>query len=169
MARRQFEPKAKVSTVVSFGDSVGNDYNDTCRNIVFIPGDSIPYTRTDVPAVKEFRDAYARYQPGMELHQWALEGWFQAGLLAEAVRSMGPAPTRAGLEEFLRAMRDYTGGGIHTGLEYGTTDYSKPTAEDCFAMARWLDDKGGWTLASSFPFCYPDAKVYGTTALEQGN
>ena len=170
MSRRQFKPKAKVSTVVVFGDSVGNDYNDTCRNIVFIPGDSMPYSRTDVPAVKEFRDAYARYQPGVELHQWALEAWFQGNLVADGIRSMGPAPTRKGLQDFLRGLRKYTGGGIHTGLEYGTTDYSKPTAEDCFGMARWQDDKGGWVLATSaFPFCYPDAKQFTSPALEQGN
>ena len=32
------------------------------------------------------------------------------------------------------------------------------------------DAKGGWVLATNkFPFSYPDAKQYGTPALEQGN
>jgi hypothetical protein len=56
------------------------------------------------------------------------------------------------------------------GLEYVPLDYSTPTAEDCFSIARWLDDKGGWIQATDkFPLCYPDAKQYGTPALEQGN
>jgi branched-chain amino acid transport system substrate-binding protein len=170
MARRQFSVKAKVSTVVSFGDSVGNDYNDTCRNSVFIPGDSIPYTSTNVPAVKEFRDAFAKYQPGQELHEWALEAWAQATMFSDGVKAMGPAPTRKGLEDFLRGLDSYTANGISTGIDYFKVDYSAPTNEDCFSMARWLDDKGGWVLAAdTFPFCYPDAKQYATPALEQGN
>ena len=64
MARRKFTVTAKVSTVVSMGDKVGTAYNDTCRNSVFVPGSTIPYTQTSVPEVKAFRDAFARYQPG---------------------------------------------------------------------------------------------------------
>jgi branched-chain amino acid transport system substrate-binding protein len=170
MARRNFSVVAKVSTVVSFGAKVGTNYNDTCRNSVFIPGDSIPFT-ANVPAVAEFRNAFAKYQPGQELHQWALEAWAQATLVADAVRSMGPAPTRKGLEDFLRNMRKYTANGIMTGLDYASpADYSTPTTEDCFTIARWLDDKGGWIQATErFPFCYPDAKQYSSQPLEQGN
>jgi hypothetical protein len=154
---------------VSFGEAVGTDYNDTCRNSVFIAGTSIPYT-SSLPAVAEFRQAFARYQPGLPLHQWALEAWTQAVMLADGVLSMGAAPTRAGLENYLRAMRGFTADGILTVLQYAPIDYTKPTREDCFGVARWLDDKGGWVeAAKSFPFCYPDAKQYTTDPNEQGN
>jgi branched-chain amino acid transport system substrate-binding protein len=170
MARRQLTVKAKVSTIVSMGDSVGNDYNDTCRNSVFIPGQSLPYTSTGVPAIAEFRQAYARYQPGQEVHQWALEAWAQASLVAEAVQAMGPAPTRKGLEDHLRGLDGYSANGIMVGMGWQPADYSRPTAEDCFTIARWLDDRGGWVSATErFPFCYPDAKLYGSPALEQGD
>lgn len=170
MARRQFSVTAKVSTIVSFGDSVGNDYNDTCRNSVFITGQSRAYTATDVPAIAEFREAYSRYQPGLEVHQWALEAWAQAKLVAEGVASMGPAPTRAGLEEFFRGLRKYTGDGVLVGLQWVPVDYNRATAEHCFSIARWLDSEGGWVEATErFPFCYPDAHQYGTPALEDGN
>src|SRR5688572_13016481 len=92
MARRRFSVQAKVSTSVSFGEKVGTNYNDTCRNSVFIPGSTIPYTETSNPAVKQFRDAYARYQPGKEPHQWALEAWLQGQLVAEGIAKMGAAP-----------------------------------------------------------------------------
>lgn len=170
MARRSFSVAAKVSTVVSFGEKVGTSYNDTCRNNVFIVGESIPYTATNVPAVAQFRDAYARYQPGKEVHQWALEAWAQATMVAEGVQAMGPAPTRAGLEDFLRGLDSYTAGGIFVGLDWRPIDYSRPTNEDCFTIARWQDSQGGWVQATEqFPFCYADAKQYGSPALEQGN
>ena len=170
MERRRFAPKAKVSTIVSMGDSVGNDYNDTCRNSVYITGESMPYSNTKVPAVAEFRAAFAKYQPGQELHEWALEAWAQGVMLADGVRSMGATPTRKGLEGFLRAQRKYTAGGLLGGLDWQPINYDAATGEDCFTIARWLDDKGGWVQATNkFPFCYPDAKQYGTPALEQGN
>jgi branched-chain amino acid transport system substrate-binding protein len=170
MARRRFTVAAKVSTVVSFGEKVGTTYNDTCRNNVFIPGDSIPYTATNVPAVAEFRNAFAKYQPGKELHQWALEAWAQGKLVAEGIASMGAAPTRKGLEDFFRGLDRYTAGGIFVGLDWRPEDYAAPTREDCFTIARWQDAKGGWVQATeTFPFCYPDAKQYGSPALEQGN
>jgi branched-chain amino acid transport system substrate-binding protein len=169
MARRTFSVKAKVSTVVSFGDAVGTAYNDTCRNSIYIAGDSIPYTATQVPAVAEFRTAFAKYQNGYPVHQWALEGWAQATMVAEGIKSMGAAPTRKGLEDYMRGLRKYTAGGIMDGLEYVPIDYSKPTNEDCFTVARWLDAKGGWVSATDkFPYCYADAKQYPSPALEQG-
>jgi hypothetical protein len=170
MARRSFKVEAKVSTVVSFGEKVGSTYNDTCRNSVFIPGESIPYTATNVPAVAEFRSAFAKYQPGKPLHQWALETWSQAQMVAEGIRGMGPAPTRKGLEDFLRSLDKYTAGGVFVGLDWKPTNYDAPTNEDCFTIARWRDDRQGWVLATeSFPVCYPDAKQYSSPALEQGN
>lgn len=170
MERRRFKPTAKVSTIVSMGQSVGDDYNDTCRNIVFVTGSSIAYTATSVPAVAEFRQAFAKYQPGQELHQWALEAWAMGRLMADGIAAMGPAPTRKGLEGYFNGLNRYTAGGIMVPVEYKRIDYATPTREHCFSIARWLDSKGGWTEATStFPFCYRDAKQYGTPALEQGN
>jgi branched-chain amino acid transport system substrate-binding protein len=170
MARRSFSVAAKVSTVVSFGQKVGTSYNDTCRNSVFIPGESVPFTATNVPEVAAFRAAFAKYQPGKELHQWALEAWAQAQMVAEGIRSMGPAPTRKGLEDYFRGLDKYTAGGVFVGLDWRPIDYSQTTTKDCFTIARWQDSAGGWVRATEqFPFCYPDAKQYGSTALEQGN
>ncbi len=170
MARRQFKVKAKVSTIVAMGDTVGERYNDTCRNNVYVPGSSIPYSQTSNKVVAEFRAGYARYQPGQPIHQWALEAWFQGNLLADALRQMGAAPTRKGFEDFLRSLKDYTGGGIMVGFGFTPQDYEAPTRQECFTVARWLDSEGGWISATNkFPFCYPDAKQFAVRALEQGN
>jgi branched-chain amino acid transport system substrate-binding protein len=168
MARRNFKPKAKVSTVVSMGARVGTDYNDTCRNVVFIPGQTINYQSTSVPEIVKFRDAYARYQPNLPLHQWALEGWMMGNLVKEYLNSA--APTRKGLVAHLNGLRSWKGDGIDVGLDWGKTDPSAARTQDCFTISRWLDAKGGWTEATNgFPFCYPDAHQFLSPALEQGN
>ena len=170
MARRRFTVKAKVSTVVAMGDKVGTAYNDTCRNSVYVPGDTVPYTATGVPDVKAFRDAFARHQPGKPVHQWALEAWAQAQLVKGGLEKMGGAPTRKGLETYLNGLTSYTGGGVFVGLDWKPIDWGPKTREDCFTISRWQDSKKGWTSATQrFPFCYPNAKVYSSPALEQGN
>ncbi len=170
MARRNFQPKAKVSTIVSMGDRVGKDYNDTCRNSVFIINQSLPYTKTSVPEIARMRQAYARYQPGLDMHQWALESWTLANMVAEGILSMGGSPTRVGLEKWLNALVQYKGNGVLVGLDWGKGNPAATRVEDCFTIARWLDAKGGWTDATDkFPFCYPDAHQFLTKAAEQGN
>lgn len=170
MQRRQFKVTAKVSTVVTMGDNVGQAYNDTCRNSVYVPGSTIPYTQTNVPEVQRFREAFARYQPGKPLHQWALEAWGQANTIADGVTRMGAAPTRKGLEDFLRGLEDYTAGGIYYDLDWKVGDFSGSTTRGCTTIARWDDSRGGWVQATqSFPVCYADAKQYTGSVLEQGN
>lgn len=172
MGRRNFKPKAKVSTVVVMGESVGKNYNETCRDIVHVSVESLPYSSGAAP-VKEFRDAYARYQPGVPLHQWALEAWTTGKIAADALRSMGPAPTRKGFIQHLNTMEPNTAGGIHVGLDFrpGSFDYESETSTkpDCFGISRFQPDQG-WVLVSDpFPFCYQDAKNVATKAREQGN
>jgi branched-chain amino acid transport system substrate-binding protein len=167
MQNRGFKVKAKVSTVVSFGDSVGDDYNDTCRNSVYIVGDSQPYS-SNVPEIAEFRSAYKRYQPGKPMHQWALEAWAMGNMFADGVNVS--APTRKGLESFMAKQNKYTATGIMTGTEYKAVNGEAKTGEDCFSIARWLDAQGGWVRATDkFPYCYADAKQYLTATKEQGN
>jgi branched-chain amino acid transport system substrate-binding protein len=173
MARRGFTVAAKVSTIVAFGESIGTDFNETCRNSIYITGDSRPYTDTSVPIIAEFNEAMDRYQPGVELHQWALEAWAMAIMLRDYLVAAGPAPTRAGFEEFLRGLDDFTAEGITKGdqVDYRPRDYDSPTRRHCFSLARWQDDApGGWVLtAGEFPICYDDALQYGTPVREQGN
>jgi ABC-type branched-subunit amino acid transport system substrate-binding protein len=170
MQRRQFKVKAKVSTPVSMGDSVGTTYNDTCRGSVYIPGFSFAYSDTNVPAIKTFRDAYAKYQPGKPLHQWALEAWAQGQMFADSVRSMGGSPTRKGLESWLRAQKGYTAGGIWFGLDWQPRDYAAHTGPYCTTIAHWDDANKRWVdeTGTSKAYCTQAIQYY-APALEQGN
>jgi branched-chain amino acid transport system substrate-binding protein len=170
MQRRSFKVTAKVSTVVSMGDNVGTDYNDTCRNSVYIVGDTLPYSMKSNPEVAAFRAGFAKYQAGYPLHQWALESWSVADLIAQYIKQMGASPTRVGLEKLLTNTHAYTAGGVYDGLQWTPQDYSTPKAESCFGVARWQDSAGGWIEATNkFPFCYEDAIQYGTATADQGN
>ena len=171
MARRGYEPVAKVSTVVILGERVGENYNDTCRNKIFVGTDSRPYS-SDEPGVVEFRQTFARYQPGVTLHQWALEAWAAGNVTRDALEAMGPTPTRTGFIDFLNTMEPNTGGGILRGVDFrpSSYDYTSPRAEHCIVVNRWLDSEGGWVRASDpFPTCIPDAKKVESTAREQGD
>ncbi len=167
--RRKFTPKAKVSTVVVMGQSVGDNYNDSCRDIIYVTNDSHPYT-SNQPEVAEFRKAYAQFQPGLPLHQWALEGWAQGNVARSAIESMGAAPTRKGFIDFLNTSEPLTGDGILIGTDYrkASYDYGAPTQDACFTIARFQASTG-WASASKVPVCYPDAKNIRAKALEQGN
>jgi branched-chain amino acid transport system substrate-binding protein len=173
MGRRGYSPKAKLSTVVSYAQSVGTDFNETCRRVAYISGDSLPYDMVSVPEIAEFRDAYARYQPGAEVHQWALEAWGLGNMVADAVISMGAAPTREGLEAWLEAQVAYTANGIFEGgdtIRYEAVDPSAQTGRYCFTIARWDEASTGFVLATAQqPFCYDDAIQYLTAVREQGN
>jgi hypothetical protein len=171
MQRRNFTVAAKVSTIVAMGASVGTDFPDVCRNSMYIPGSSLPYTRTDVPSIATFNEAMATYQPGVEMHQWALEAWAMGTMLRDYLDEAGPAPTRAGFNEWIAALDGYTADGIMTGLSYAPVDYDQPTLPDCTTIAQWQDSApGGWTTATNpDPTCYPDAFNYGSAVREDGD
>jgi branched-chain amino acid transport system substrate-binding protein len=171
MARRSFTVKAKISTVVGLGDAAGDELNDACRPVAFVPTDSRTYTNTNVPFIKAYNDAMDRYQRGKPHHQWGLEAWEMGEMLRQALVAMGPAPTRKGFEDFLRSKHDWDVNGIMTptlGWAYDQASLDAPTLRDCVGISRWSDDKGGWIDATPFPYCVDDAKQFFTPAAEQG-
>jgi branched-chain amino acid transport system substrate-binding protein len=170
MQRYGFTVKAKVSTVVSYGDEVGDEFSDACRNSIYITGSSVSYDNQAVPPVKEFRDAYATYQPDAPLHQWALEGWMAGKGLVDALGTMGPAPTRAGLEAWLTGLSQYTNGGLSAPVDYQPKDLQAPTAtNECITVAQWQDDQGGWVDRTNPYQCYNDVAQYLTPVSERGD
>jgi branched-chain amino acid transport system substrate-binding protein len=169
MSRNGFVPKAKVSTIVAMGQSVGSDLPRDCRNVVYVTHDSANAWDTANPVVRAFRADFARYKPRDPLHQWALEGWAIGRLFGEALAAMGPAPTRAGLEAWLRGLDDYTGGGLWNPMDWRPANYDVPTMKDCVAVSRWQDAGGGFVTQAPPGTCYPDAKLVATDPAEQGD
>jgi len=171
LARRGYQVKAKVSTIVAMGQSLGQDFNEECRNVIYISGSSVAYSQTQVPVVKEFRDAFDRYQPGQELHQWAFEAYLLGKVFAEGMAELGPAPTRKALIDRFNARSE---GVIIEGAlisqAYQPADFSAERGEHCITIARWQDEAGGYVQATDpFPLCYPDAFQYFTPVAERGD
>jgi branched-chain amino acid transport system substrate-binding protein len=171
ITRRGLELDAKVSTIVVLGETLGTDYPEACRNAVYVTGLSVVYTDTSVPTVARFREAYDRYQPGEELHQWALEGFLLGELVKEQVAAQGAAPTRAALIDGLNARsEDVVFQDVLLADPYQPVDFAAERVEHCLTIARWLDSEGGWVQATSpFPLCYPDAIQFFTPVGERGD
>ena len=77
------------------------------------------YEDTSIPAVREYREFMARYDPAVPAdlvteeytpfaHSFvSLEGFLDAKLLVEILRRLGDAPSRSGLEEAVFTIRDF--------------------------------------------------------------
>ncbi len=171
MQRYGLQVKAKVSTVVAYGDAVGTDFSDICRNVVYIGGSSVTYSDQSNPQVKAFRDAFATYQPGAQLHEWSLEGWEAGVLLNDYLTQAGPAPTRQGFLDFMNGLKDYTFQGLAAPTTWQQGDVNAATTHDCFTVAQWSDQAGGWVQRTPAPGyqCYDDAFQFRTPVAERGD
>lgn len=144
MDRNGFQVKAAVTTIAGWSQSVGDSFSSPCRNSIWAAGSSVPYSRTDHPEVKKFRDAMARYDADFTIRQWAVDGWSAAALFVEAVKLMGPNVTRDGLVKFLNS-QDGTYQGPNNIAEPGNWDWRPDGADfnavepDCFSVAKWDD------------------------------
>ena len=164
--------KAKVSTVVSYGDEIGTDFSEVCRKSIFISGQTMSYDVRSNPAVDEFRTAFDTYEPGAPLHQWSLEGWMAGKSLVEALDTMGASPTRQGLEDWLRGLHDYTANGLSIPIDFTVKDYpNEPTdASDCITIAQWQDSANGWVQRTSPQGdCIKDTFQFPTKASDRGD
>jgi ABC-type branched-subunit amino acid transport system substrate-binding protein len=180
MQRYGLTVKAKVSTVVSYGDEIGTDFSDVCRNSIYISGNTVSYDNRSNPAVDEFRTAFDTYEPGAPLHQWSLEGWMAGKAFAEAVNGMGASPTRAGLEDWLRSLNKYTNNGLSIPTDYRVVDsptmYQQEVAQnqglepaDCTAIAQWQDSVHGWVQRTNPYDCFDGTWRYPTKASDRGD
>jgi ABC-type branched-subunit amino acid transport system substrate-binding protein len=172
MQRKGVSVTAKVSTVVSYGDEIGTDFAPICRPTIYITGNTMSYSNRSNPAVDEFRAAFDTYQPGTPLHQWSLEGWMAGKSLTEALNTMGAAPTRQGLEDWLRGLNNYTANGLSIPIDFIVKNYpSEEFADaDCTAIAKWSDDTQGW-IQQTGPAgdCYDHTHQYATKASDRGD
>jgi len=84
-------------------------------------------TNTSVPLIRELRDNLKKYGPAnVELNATIVEGYLAAKTLVEALRGLGPNPTRKQIRSALESMRSFDAGGViigfsptnHTGSKY---------------------------------------------------
>jgi branched-chain amino acid transport system substrate-binding protein len=169
MDRMDFRVKANVSTVQGWSQKVGTDFAKSCLPTIYVSSESVPYSDTSNAAVNEFRDAVKRYDPGVTLHQWVLEGYAAGRLFTDGVASMGAAPTRMGLVAWLNAQSEYKAGGLLNGVDWRPDDrnFGAPFPE-CFSLAKW-DDGAGTFVAAAPTFTCETTDFYSYTPQDDGS
>lgn len=149
MDRLDFQVKAAVTTIAGWSQTVGRDFSSPCRDSIWAEGSSVPYSRTDHPEIKKFRDAMAKYDPGFPMRQWAVDGWSAAALFTEGIKSMGGNVTRDGLVKWLNSL-DGTYQGPNDLVEPANWDWRPNGADygatepDCFTVAKWEEAAGAF-------------------------
>lgn len=144
---------AKVTNVQNWSETVRDDYRSspTCRNSLWATSSSRNYEDVGQPAVKEFRDAMARWYPDREslLSTWELEGWAGAQWLTDAMDSCGADLTRACVEGFMNRAQPYDAHGLLLPASFTPAPRPNGPTRACLNAARWQDTAfsghGGWT------------------------
>jgi branched-chain amino acid transport system substrate-binding protein len=156
MDRGGFTVLAKISTVEVWSKAVGTDFSSPCRNSVYAPGATDPFSNQSDPLVAQFLSDFAKYSPGRTMHEWALEGWAMGYEFTKAAQSMGANLTRAGFIKWLNDLNAYTLDGLTWPHDYKPKDYKAPFHQ-CFSVAHWNDGAGTFVTDAPIGTCY-DAK-----------
>jgi len=171
MDRQGFKVTAKVSTIEVYSQTLGTTFSAPCRNSVYISGSSDSFADTANPLIKEFRTDFAKYQPGANLHQWAVEGFAIGYELTDAVKAMGANVTRRGFMSWLNGFAPvpggYTAGGIMTPISYAPVNFSS-TLPNCNTIAQWQDSAGTYVQRAGTSSC-PSVTWYSTPATSDGS
>ncbi len=169
MDRNSFQVKANVSTSQGWSQKVGRDFSSPCRNTVYANSVSVPYSQTSDPTIAAINDALKRYDPQGYMHQWVVEGWAAGQLLTDAVGSMGPAPTRKGVVDYIDNLRDYTYDGLFTPIDWRRSADYQPDP-DCFSLGKWDDSAGTFINAlGSETFHCENTAYYSYTPVDDGS
>ena len=115
MANLSFVGSENLLKLLSEGRDDAERYTDLLVNSQVVPS----YEDTSIPAVREYRDFMARYNPEVPADLVtenytpfaqsfvSLEGFLDAKLMVEVLRRLGDNPTRAGLEQAVFTIRDF--------------------------------------------------------------
>lgn len=76
-----------------------------------------------VPGVKEFLDAFDKYEPDYEPGTFALHSWVGGMITAEALGMIDGTPTREALKESLESMEDFKTGGITGNVSFSADNH----------------------------------------------
>ena len=106
--------EAMLKLLVQHGSTTGRDYTSGLVNSQVVPS----YDDLSLPAVVEYRALMEKYAPQVpdslrdakyapDLYNFrSLEGFINAKVIVEALRRVGPNPTRPGLRAALESMRN---------------------------------------------------------------
>ena len=139
---------AKVLTTQSWEQSVRSDYSDspTCRNEMWVTGNTLNFEDTKFRQVAEFRQQMAADGHGGsdDLSEWALEGWAGGQWFADAASSCGAQLTRKCLERVMNNGKPYAAAGLLTPRYFVELKTPREPSTNCINVARWVDSSNSW-------------------------
>ena len=115
MANLSFVGSENMLKLLSEARDDAERYTDLLVNSQVVPS----YEDVSIPAVREYRDFMARYDPEVPAdlvteqytpfrHSFvSLEGFLDAKLMVEVLRRLGDEPSRNGLEQAVFTIRDF--------------------------------------------------------------
>jgi branched-chain amino acid transport system substrate-binding protein len=153
----KYIPKAKVSTISTWSNHVGKDFDPPCRDIVWSNGKTASYSDTSIPMVNNFRQDLAKYAPGQVPAQWTLEGYAAGIWFAQAAHSCGGDLTRDCVKKHIYAQKTMTADGlVADDVSFQKRAYTtSKTEKDCLEVVAWTQAKDGWTTRADIrKSCY---------------
>jgi branched-chain amino acid transport system substrate-binding protein len=152
--------KAKVSTISTWSQLVGEQFDAPCRTYMFSVEDpgALSYDQTSNPEIAKFRAAMKRYFPNREgrMFQWNVDGWGSAMWFADAAASCGANLTRACIEKYLDRPKGYTARGLWAPRNNEKYNFeTKKTLYRCIQVAQWDDKAKSFVTRAAYPqTCY---------------
>lgn len=156
MDDNDFQVRAKVTTSQGTSRAV-REYSHPCRESVVGMGETLPYSAKEHEEVELFERVMSQVYGSQfddRLAQWHWEGWLAARSFTQAVKKMGPEPTRDGLMEFYDGLEDYTLDGLMAPIDWQPLDFGQQKEfEDCVVASRWDEQRDDFERISPMPFC----------------
>jgi branched-chain amino acid transport system substrate-binding protein len=135
-----YTPKA-IQAVVGYGSDTTADkalaqsLNNVYFSVNFVPPNSPAAGVGDQQAVAGLK----KYAPKTPINFQSLSGWITGATLEEGMQLAGPCPTRAGFNDRLNALTNYTAQGLlYPGVSFKQLNTN---AALCYSFERLVNDK----------------------------
>nr|MDT0664419.1 iron-containing alcohol dehydrogenase [Micromonospora sp. DSM 115978] len=147
--RRAGVPLRAIIGLSAFDEELMDQYGPAlARTSFFLP--HVPF-ESDVEPLRTYRDAMVRYAPqlGDTEQSIALAGYIHADVLIRGLQEAGPCPTRENFIDRLRAVDDYTSGGLLPNTDFDG-DFGR--LKECWAVVQ-IDSAGDGTEVVDLNYC----------------
>jgi branched-chain amino acid transport system substrate-binding protein len=146
MDRQGFTPKAKSTTVASYGQEIAKQVDGPSKNVLFSLSHTRSYTETNNPSIAKFNQLFDKYFKGKSRHIWNVEGYRGGLLFGDAAAALGANLTREGMVKWLNDLRNYDPHGLGKPTDwhgFGPEVFNapKPPTIDpwCYSIVKFKD------------------------------
>jgi len=139
MRQQNWEPELKVSQIgynSRLIELLGDTANGWSNHITYVPVINEGEEAIS-PALADFRHWHDATFPGAQIDLFPVNGWRDAAVFTEALRTLGPDVTRPRILEAIRGIQETDGGGL-----FAPFSPARGEGPTCFAIVRV--ENGQW-------------------------